>query len=66
MCAGILLIVSFGFEMVEAIRLISAEDVVLTLDTLYNLVKKVLNTLIAVQSLLFVFALNRSIKVKEK
>ena len=65
-CAGILLIVSFGFEMVEAIRLISAEDVVLTLDTLYNLVKKVLNTLIAVQSLLFVFALNRSIEVKEK
>ena len=65
-CAGILLILSFGFEMIEAIRLISAEDVVLTLDTLYNLVKKVLNTLIAVQSLLFVFALNRSIKVKEK
>ena len=65
-CAGTLLILSFGFEAVEAIRLISAEDVLLTVDTLYYLVKKVLNTLIAVQSLLFVFALNCSIKVKEK
>lgn len=65
-CAGILLILSFGFEAVEAIRLISAEDVLLTVDTLYYLVKKVLNTLIAVQSLLFVFALNCSIKVKER
>ena len=64
-CAGILLILSFGFEMIEAVRLLSAEDVTLTLDTLYNLIKKVLNTLIAVQSLLFVFALDRSIKVKE-
>ena len=65
-CAGTLLILSFGFEAVEAIRLISAEDVLLTVDTLYYLVKKVLNTLIAVQSLLFVFALNCSIKVKER
>lgn len=64
-CAGILLILSFGFEMIEAIRLIGAEDVALSLDAVYNLLKKVLNTLIAAQSLLFVFAFNRSFKVKE-
>ncbi len=64
-CAGILLILSFGFEMIEAARLVGAEDVTLSLDTLYNLLKKVLNTLIAVQSLLLVFALERSIQVKE-
>lgn len=64
-CAGILLILSFGFEMIEAIRLIGAEDVALSLDAVYNLLKKVLNTLIAAQSLLFVFAFNRSVKVKE-
>ncbi len=64
-CAGVLLILSFGFEMIEAARLIGAEDVTLSLDTLYNLLKKVLNTSIAVQSLLLVFALERSIQVKE-
>lgn len=64
-CAGVLLILSFGFEMLEAIRLIGAEDISVSLDVSYNLGKKVLNTLLAVQSLLFVFGLNRSIKVKE-
>ncbi len=64
-CAGVLLILSFGFEMIEAARLIGAEDVTLSLDTLYNLLKNVLNTSIAVQSLLLVFALERSIQVKE-
>lgn len=64
-CAGVLLILSFGFEMLEAVRLIGAEDIDVSLDILYNLGKKVLNTLIAVQSLLFVFGLNRSIKVKD-
>lgn len=63
-CAGVLLILSFGFEMLEAMRLVGAEDVGITLDSVYNLVKKVLNTLIAVQSLLFVFALDRSVRVK--
>lgn len=63
-CAGVLLILSFGFEMIEAVRLIGAEDVTLSLDAVYNLLKKVLNVLIAAQSLLFVFALKRSVKVK--
>ena len=31
----------------------------------YNLMKKVLNTLLAVQALLFVFALNPSVRVKD-
>ncbi len=40
-CAGILLVLSFGFEMVEAIRLfLCAADITLTLDTFYNLMKK--------------------------
>ena len=64
-CAGVLLVLSFGFEMVEAIRLLSAADITLTLDTFYNLMKKVLNTLLAVQALLFVFALNPSVRVKD-
>ena len=64
-CAGILLVLSFGFEMVEAIRLLCAADITLTLDTFYNLMKKVLNTLLAVQALLFVFALNPSVRVKD-
>lgn len=63
-CAGALLVLSFGFEMVEAIRLLCAADITLTLDTFYNLMKKVLNTLLAVQALLFVFALNPSVRVK--
>ena len=64
-CAGVLLLLSFGFEMVEAIRLLCAADITLTLDTFYNLMKKVLNTLLAVQALLFVFALNPSVRVKD-
>lgn len=64
-CAGVLLILSFGFEMIEAIRLIQAEDVGISLYSIYNLVKKTLNTLIGVQALLFVFGLNRSVKVKD-
>ena len=64
-CAGVLLVLSFGFEMVEAIRLLCAADITLTLDTFYNLMKKVLNTLLAVQALLFVFALNPSVRVKD-
>lgn len=64
-CAGVLLILSFGFEMIEAVRLIGADDVSISLDAVYNLMKKVLNTLMAVQALLFVFALKRSIKVKD-
>ena len=64
-CAGVLLILSFGFEMLEAVRLVGAEDVEVSLNVVYNLGKKVLNTLFAVQSLIFVFGLNRSIKVKD-
>ena len=64
-CAGVLLVLSFGFEMVEAIRLLCASDITLTLDTFYNLMKKVLNTLLAVQALLFVFALNPSVRIKD-
>ena len=64
-CAGVLLILSCGFEMLDAIRLVGAEDIDVSLDVMYHLGKKVLNTLIAVQSLIFVFGLNRSIKVKD-
>ena len=41
------------------------ETLQLHVDTFYNLMKKVLNTLLAVQALLFVFALNPSVRVKD-
>lgn len=64
LCAGILLILSFGFEMTEAVRLVMADEVGASIYSIYNLVKKVLNTLIAVQAFLFIFALNRSITIE--
>ncbi len=65
LCAGILLILSFGYELIEAIRLLTATDVTASVDTIYNMVKKLLNTLLGVQALLFYFGLNCSVKVKE-
>lgn len=62
-CGSVLLILSFGYEMIEAIRTLNEQG--MHLDYLYLLVVKVLNTLLGVISLLFVFALNIYIKVKE-
>lgn len=64
--AGVLLILSFGFELLEAIRLVQADDVAANLYSIYNLVKKSLNALIAVQALLFVFGLIRGVGEKEQ
>lgn len=64
LCAGILLILSFGFEMSEAVRLVMADEVGASIYSIYNLVKKALNTLIAVQAFLFVFAFSRSVTVE--
>ena len=63
LCGSILLILSFGYELMEAIRTVNEQG--LELDYLYLLVTKVLNTLLAVLPLLFVFGLNTNIKVKD-
>lgn len=62
-CGCALLILSFGYEMIEAIRTMNEQG--MQLDYLYLLVVKVLNTLLGVVSLLFVFGFNTNIKVKE-
>lgn len=62
-CGCVLLILSFGYEMIEAIRTMNEQG--MQLDYLYLLVVKVLNTLLGVVSLLFVFGFNTNIKVKE-
>ena len=62
-CGGVLLILSFGYEMIEAIRTVSEQG--MYLDYMYLLVVKVLNTLLGVLSLLFVLGFNTNVKVKE-
>lgn len=62
-CGSVLLILSFGYELMEAVQMVSG--VGMELMYLYLLVAKLLNTLLAVLSLLFVFGLNTSIKVKD-
>ena len=62
-CGGVLLILSFGYEMIEAIRTVNEQG--MYLDYMYLLVVKVLNTLLGVISLLFVLGFNTNVKVKE-
>lgn len=62
-CGGVLLILAFGYEMIEAIRTVNEQG--MQLDYMYLLVVKVLNTLLGVLSLLFVFGFNTNVKVKE-
>ena len=62
-CGSVLLILSFGYEMIEAIRTVNEQG--MQLDYMYLLVVKVLNTLLGVLSLLFVFGFNTDMKVKE-
>lgn len=62
-CGGALMILSFGYEMIEAIRTVNEQG--MQLDYMYLLVVKVLNTLLAVLALVFVFGFITNMKVKE-
>lgn len=62
-CGSVLLILSFGYEMLEALRMVTEQGMYLAY--LYLLVVKVLNTLLGVASFLFVLGLNTNVKVKE-
>lgn len=62
-CGCVMMILSFGYEMVEALRTLNEQG--MQLDYMYLLDVKVLNTLLGVMSLLFVFGFNANIKVKE-
>lgn len=63
LCGSVLLTLSFGFELMEAIRTVMEQG--MALEYLYLLVTKTLNTLIAVLAIFFVFGFNVSIKVKD-
>lgn len=65
LCGSILLILSFGLEFLEAVRYVASFTRV-DVYVMYNFVKKMVNVLIAVSSLLFVLGLRNDVVVKEK
>ena len=65
LCGSILLILSFGLEFIEAVRYVSSFRSV-DVYVMYNFVKKLVNLLIAVSSLLYVLGLRNDVVVKEQ
>ena len=62
--ASVMLVLSFGLELIDALRYTS--EVGLDLYVIYNLVKKVMNELFAVISILFVAGLEANFIKKVK
>lgn len=65
LCGSILLILSFGLEFIEAVRYVSSFRSV-DVYVMYNFVKKLVNFLIAVSSILYVLGLRNDVVVKEQ
>lgn len=64
LCGAILLVACAVLETEEAVRYIFSIDLI-ELSDLYYLVKNVLNAIIAAESILFLFGLNKGIRVKD-
>ncbi len=64
-CGSVLLILSFGLEFLEAVRYV-ASFTKIDVYVMYNFVKKLVNLLIGISSLLFVLGLRNDVVVKEK
>ena len=62
-CGSILMILSFGYECMEAMKMLLYQG--LQQDCLYLFCVKLLNTLMALLSLIFVLGLNHHIEVKK-
>lgn len=65
LCGAILLILSFGLEFLEAVRYVLSFARV-DVYVMYNFVKKLVNLLIGIESLLFVLGLRNDVVVKGK
>lgn len=64
LCGTVLLVACAALEMEEAVRYIVSIDLI-ELPDLYYLVKNILNTLIAAECVLFLFGLQKGIRIKD-